>query len=165
MEPKSKSQIKREMKELQQLGEKLLTLSPEQLNDIDIPDELREEILLARRVKSHGARRRQLQYIGALMRRVDPEPIYQFFKNKSMDRQRDALANRQVEIWRDGLIEGSEAVLESVLERFPDADIQHLRQLIRNSKKTGHEKKSSRALFRYLKKLMDSASPPPESGL
>ena len=81
MEQKSKSQIKREMKALQKLGEKLLGLSPNQIKKIKIPQELKEAVLFAKTLKKHEARRRQLQYIGALMRNTDPEPILQVFEN------------------------------------------------------------------------------------
>ncbi|MDR2000006.1 MAG: DUF615 domain-containing protein, partial [Zoogloeaceae bacterium] len=71
----SKSQLKRDMAALQTLGERLIELSKEQLTKIDMPEELREATRDAQRFTKHEARRRQLQYIGKLMRNIDPAPI------------------------------------------------------------------------------------------
>ena len=71
----SKSQRKREALALQDLGEILVTLKPAQLAKIPLPEELREAVLAARQMNQRGARKRQLQYIGRLMREIDPEPI------------------------------------------------------------------------------------------
>ncbi len=74
-EKPSKSQRKREATALQSMGETLVALKPVQLAKIPLPDELREAVLAARQMQQHGARKRQLQYIGKLMRQIDPEPI------------------------------------------------------------------------------------------
>jgi len=72
---KSRTQKKKEDRALQRLGEQLVALSPAQLETMALPDELLIAIKSARKIKAHGARRRQLQYIGALMRHIDPQPI------------------------------------------------------------------------------------------
>jgi len=72
---KSRTQKKNEDRALQRLGEQLVTLPSRQLASIDLPDELLTAVEFARTIKSHGARRRQMQYIGALMRHIDPQPI------------------------------------------------------------------------------------------
>ncbi len=72
---KSRTRKKAEDRALQQLGEQLVVLPHGQLQAMELPDELRTAIELARKIKSHGARRRQLQYIGVLMRHIDPQPI------------------------------------------------------------------------------------------
>lgn len=74
-EPKSRTQKKKEDRALQLLGEGLTALPPEQLATLELPEELAEAVAAARNIKSHGARRRQMQYIGTLMRHVDPQPI------------------------------------------------------------------------------------------
>ncbi len=71
----SKSARKREFHALQKLGEELLTLRESDLEDIELDEDLREAVLEARRIRSHGALRRQKQYIGKLMRHIDPEPL------------------------------------------------------------------------------------------
>ncbi|MGC9966131.1 MAG: ribosome biogenesis factor YjgA [Syntrophobacteraceae bacterium] len=75
MEPKSKTQVKKEMLALQALGEKLAELSANQIKKIDMPMELRDALLFAKTINRGEARRRQLQYIGVLMREADPGPI------------------------------------------------------------------------------------------
>jgi len=74
-EYKSRTRKKNEDRALQRLGEQLVALPFDQLKTMDLPDELLTAIELARKTKSHGARRRQIQYIGALMRNIDPQPI------------------------------------------------------------------------------------------
>jgi ribosome-associated protein len=80
---KSKSQKKREMHALQALGARLVDLSPATLARMDLPEALAEAVLACKTLKSHGAKRRQLQYIGALMRDVDPAPILAFLERGS----------------------------------------------------------------------------------
>lgn len=74
-EYKSRTQKKKEDQALQRLGEQLVSLNSGQLETMDLPDELLEAIEFARKIKSHGARRRQIKHIGALMRQLDPQPI------------------------------------------------------------------------------------------
>lgn len=78
LETPSKSQRKRDMTALQNLGESLLGLNRHQLEQLSLPDTLLEAILDAKSITAHGARRRQLQFIGKLMRQVDPVPIQTF---------------------------------------------------------------------------------------
>lgn len=82
-EVKSKSQKKREMHALQALGARLVELSPATLARMELPEALAEAVWACKTLKSHGARRRQLQYIGALMRDVDPAPILAFLERGS----------------------------------------------------------------------------------
>ena len=72
---KSRTLNKKEDRALQRLGERLVALPLSQLETMELPDELMAAIELARKIKSHGARRRQMQYIGVLMRQIDPQPI------------------------------------------------------------------------------------------
>ena len=156
MEEKSKSQIKREMHALQDLGERLVKLSPGQLEQVELPQELREAVLFARNLKKHEARRRQLQYIGVLMRALDPEPIQRSLTKIEQWHKAKTLAFHQIEVWRDELIQGNDALVEELLKQSPKADQQHLRQLVRNARKENKDRKApkaARALFRYLKEL------------
>jgi len=156
MEDKSKSEKKREMSALQDLGKRLIELSEAQIQDIGIPQELRDALQLARTLKSHSALRRQMQYIGVLMRRIDPEPVKQVIDDMDRGQKHMARAFQQLERMRDSLIEGDDTVVEEISSRFPDADIGKLRQFARNvrkEKKENQSPKHSRALFRYLRKL------------
>ena len=90
--PKSKSQLKREVIALQQLGEAIVKLGPKDLAKIPLPDNLADAIQQARSIRSHSALRRQMQFIGRLMRDVNPEPIQQAL---------DAIRQKFRQIWTD----------------------------------------------------------------
>jgi ribosome-associated protein len=153
---KSRTQKKKEDRALQRLGEELLTLSAEQLKAIDMPEELARAVQSGRQMKAHGARRRQLQYIGALMRNIDPVPIRNALERIRGGEVHKALAFKRLEAWRDALKEGDLEMLEKVLAQCPDADRQRLTQLMRNARLEGdaHQAaKASRQLFRYLQEV------------
>jgi len=156
MEDKSKSERKREVTALQDLGERLLELSQEQLNNIRISQELQDALILAKTLKSRGARRRQMQYIGVLMRRIDPEPIRLMIHEIDKGQKHKAREFQQLETMRNSLIDGDDTVFEEIIRRFPDADILRLRQFVRGARKEKKENKppkQSRSLFRYLREL------------
>ena len=158
MEEKSKSERKREMTALQKLGERLAELSPEQLRKFALPQELREALLLARALKSHHALRRQLQYIGVMMRRIDSEQIRKAIDEIDRGQKQKAHAFHQLERMRDRLVEGDDAALTEIVRQFPETDVQKLRQLVRNARKEKQENKTlkqSRTLFRHLRELSE----------
>jgi len=164
---KSKSQRKREMTALQELGEELVRLNEEQLAKLPLTDELREAIRAARAMHARGARYRQMQYIGRLMREVDPAPIKELFDALQNKRNQATALLHRAEKWRDQLIAGDSEVLEEVFIVSPATDRQHLRQLIRNAQKeeaAGKPPKSSRELFRYLRELQEEANRQEETG-
>ncbi|MDH4231247.1 MAG: DUF615 domain-containing protein, partial [Nitrospirota bacterium] len=146
---------------LQKMGERLLELSNEQMEEIAIPRELREALLLARTLKSHGARRRQMQYIGVLMRRNDTAPIQQALDEIDKGQKRKANEFHQIEQMRDSLVEGDDTVFDEIIRRVPDADIRRIRQFVlssRKEKKEGKPPKQSRLLFKYLREFLPKRS-------
>lgn len=152
----SKSQLKREAEAAQQLGKDLLTLDPNALKTIDLPDNLAKALDEARRIKKHGALKRQLQYIGKLMRSIDIEPIKEEYLKITNHYGKDIKELHRLENWRDRLLSEGDKALEDLLSEAPNADRQHLRQLIRQSaKETKLNKppKSAREIFKYLKTL------------
>lgn len=153
----SKSQVKREMDALQALGARLVTLSTDRLARVDMPDDLRDAVRDAQRFTKHEARRRQLQYIGRLMRNIDPAPIQAALDE--IDGVSAAANARQhaLERLRTRLME-DDKVLGEIAEAHPGADLQHLRQLRRNALKEQAEGKPPRAyreLFRVLRTLKE----------
>ncbi len=152
----SKSRFKREAEALQELGEELVKLTPVQLAKVPLDDALLASIQLAQRlVNKREAKRRQLQYIGKLMRSRDAEPII-----RALDRikQRSVEANARfarLERLRDRLVAEGDAAVSGALELYPNADRQQLRTLVRQShKKDGSvDTTAARALFRYLRSL------------
>jgi ribosome-associated protein len=156
MQQKSKSQVKREMLALQSLGEQLVVLSPDQIKKIEMPQDLREAVLFARTLKKSEHWRRQMQYIGTLMRDVDPEPIRKALDEINRGRGHDAQLFRELEQWRNGLVDGNDEFLEDMVKHFPDADLKRLRRLALDARKEREENKppkASRAIFRYLREL------------
>ena len=152
---KSKSQIKRELLALQELGRELLYLSGKHLNRIPMTDALREAVLVAKLLKKE-ALRRQLQLIGALMRDEDAAAIRRALATLQQPHQEKVQVFHEIESWRDTLLAGDTDLLDELCNRFVGFDRQHVRQLLRNA---GREQslnkppRSSRALFRYLQEI------------
>jgi ribosome-associated protein len=158
-EPPSKSQIKREMQALQDLGEQLVALGKDSLAKVDLSDDLRSAVRDAQRFTKHEARRRQLQYIGRLMRNVDPAPIQAALDEINGVSAAATARQHALERLRTRLLE-DEAVLGEIARGHPGADLQHLRQLRRNALKERADNKPPRAfreLFRILRELGPTA--------
>lgn len=154
----SKSQRKRDATAAQQLGKDLLTLSAEAQKAIDLPENLSKALDDARRIKSNSALKRQLQYIGKLMRHIELEPIREQYFRLTNHYAKDIKTFHHLEEWRDRLLAEGDKALEDLLNEAPNADRQHIRQLIRQSaKETKLNKppKSAREIFKYLKTLFD----------
>ncbi len=156
----SKTFQKQVMHDLQDLGLKLLGLSTKQLAQMPIDDILRNAIKEAGRIKSHSALKRHKQFIGKLMRDVDPGPIIEQFEIIESPHQMLNKTFHHLEDLRDQLITGDKSVIGSVINEYPDIDKQKLRQLVKNAKKekehnltheTDTSNKQGRALFRVLR--------------
>ena len=161
---KSRTRLKKEATALQRMGEKLVTLSDDQLGHMELPTILIKAIQAVRTITSHGARRRQMQYIGTLMRNVEVEPIEQALLEIEQGAYRQAKDFHRIEAWRDQLVAGDDDVMHEILNTFPDADRQRLGQLVRSARKEKQKNsppKSARNLFRYLKELSDHPKKPP----
>jgi ribosome-associated protein len=153
----SKSQRKEDMLALQKIGESLIKLNESQLEKINLPENLLTAILEAKKLTSNEAKRRQLQYVGKIMREIDPGPIKLALKQMQLVRKKTTAQFHQTEAWRDKLIAEGDEALNSFLCDHQEGDRQQLRQLIRkaqhdrkNDKNTGGEK----ALFQYLRALL-----------
>ncbi|MBU2966130.1 ribosome biogenesis factor YjgA [Amphritea sp. 2_MG-2023] len=155
----SKSQRKREMEHLQELGAKLPELNKEQLAKVPMGDTLRVAIEEAQRLQPRSeATRRQLQYIGRLMRGEDAEEIQAAVDQFEAGKQAHLQIFHKLERWRERLIVGDNTDLQAYLTEDPEADIQHLRQLLRNAKKEASQGKppgASKKLFKYLRERAD----------
>jgi len=157
--PPSKSELKRQMLALQRLGESLLDLNDKQLAQIPIAD---EQLLLAiretHRIRSNSARKRHLQFIGKLMRGIDPEPIERALQAIHQGQQNSRDAFHDLEQLRDDTLDAGAAGVELIIARWPEADRQQLRQLILQNQREvqrGKPPAASRKLFRYLRELQD----------
>lgn len=152
----SKSEIKRDAEDLKQLGEKLVNLTKANLTKVPLDDSLKDAIELAQRLQKE-ARRRQLQYIGKLLRSIDAEPIREALeKIENKHNQQQAMLHK-LEILRDELVAKGDAVLTDLLNEHPSADRQQLRNLIRAAQKEKEQNKPSKAyreIYQILKTLI-----------
>jgi ribosome-associated protein len=152
----SKSEIKRDAEDLKQLGEKLVNLTKANLTKVPLDDSLKDAIELAQRLQKE-ARRRQLQYIGKLLRSIDAEPIREALeKIENKHNQQQAMLHK-LEILRDELVAKGDVALTDLLNEHPSADRQQLRNLIRAAQKEKEQNKSSKAyreIYQILKILI-----------
>lgn len=156
-ERKSRSQQKRDMTALQDMGEQLAALTRDELRPLDLPTPLLDALDELRRTSKHEARRRQSQFVGKLMRSVDPEPINDFLDSRGSAKAETDATFHLLERLREQLLDGDDAPLEAFFDAHPDADRQHLRQLVRNARlerANNKPPKSARALFRALRDAM-----------
>ncbi len=152
----SRSQLKRDAEALQDLGRELVELPQAKLERIQIPDQLREAVNLARSITAHGGKRRQMQFIGKLMRGFDAEPVRAQLEAFQQADRRAAQRFHLLENLRDKLIAEGDSALGDILDRYPHADRQHLRNLIRQAQLERDKNKppaSARSLFKYLREL------------
>ncbi|WP_158781243.1 ribosome biogenesis factor YjgA [Pantoea sp. BAV 3049] len=153
----SKSEIKRDAEELKRLGAELVDLSKNALDRIPLDEDLRTAIELAQKIKKEG-RRRQLQLIGKMLRSRDEDPIRQALdKLKNRHNQQVALFHK-LEMLRDRLVAEGDDAMPDVLNLYPDADRQQLRQMIRNAQKEKEANKPPKAyrqIFQYLRELAE----------
>lgn len=159
----SRSQQRREALEVLAMGEKLASLTDAQLAKLPVPETLLPHVREARRITSHIARKRQLAFLAKQMRREDDEVLEAI--RDAMDeggdaaRRETALLHR-AEQWRDRLLAGGDDALAGLLDEFPTADRQKLRQLVRNAAEEKAKNKPPRAfreLFRELRDVLADA--------
>ena len=154
----SKSQRKRDMDALKRLGMELLEFSDDALRQLQLPEVLLEALRTGKRITSNNARKRQMQYIGKLLKGIDAAPLQEAVAAR--DHQHATLTREfhQLEKLRDKLILEGDSALPAVLVLFPRTDRQHLRKLIRQARKeqeTRQPPRASRLLFRYLRELQE----------
>jgi ribosome-associated protein len=156
----SRSQNRREALEVLALGEKLVALSEAQLAKLPVPESLLPHIRECRRITAQIAHKRQLQYLAKQMRREDDEvleAIRDALDEKGDAARREVAAMHRVEDWRDRLLEGGDAALAELLDEYPQADRQQLRQLVRNTleeRKRNKPPRAFRELYRALREVM-----------
>jgi len=158
-EPRSKSQQKREMHALQELGEALVALDAKRFAElaaeIDLPERLVDAITAARGITAWGGRKRQMQFVGKLMRDQDPAPIRQRLDLWAQGRDLDTARQRGLERWRERLLAEPEA-LDALAAEFPRLDRPRMRSLVTRAleeRARGAPPHAFRELFRVLKAL------------
>ena len=160
-EPPSKSQLKREAEAAQELGKELVELPAARFAamtaKLDLPEDLREALVACRAIHARGGRKRQLQYIGKLMRAIDTSTIRQALEGLAGKDRAEAAELHRLERWRERLIAEGDSALAELLDEYPMAERQSLRQLVMKARKeqdAGQAPAAARALFRALRELM-----------
>ena len=160
--PESKSARKRQMHALQDLGEQLVALTSAQLAKLNLDNEaLLEAVSLAQRINHHSGKRRQMQYIGKLMRSADADRIAAALDALHEGSRKEKASEHMIEAARDALVSRGDDALSEVLTIWPDADRQMLRQLSRSAideQRKGLPPASARKLFRYLRSLPEAGA-------
>jgi len=158
----SKTRRKREMHALQAIGEELVALPGDRLASLVLPDTLRDAVHDARRIDQRGARRRQMQYIGRIMRDVDADAISSQLEAIRAGSATEVALLHRAERWRTRLLSDDTAISEFV-DAFAPVDIQRLRTMLRNAKlEAGSEKppRFYRALFREIRETISKNDSP-----
>ena len=153
-EKETRAEKKRKALQLERLGELLVKLPAGKLARVPMPDDLAAAVVECRRILEKGARggyRRQVQFIGKIMRFVDAQPIADALESMKQEDAPSAAAFRAAEVWRDRLMSEGDVALEALVKEKPAADRTLLRQLIRA--------KSGKVLFREIKALFDPPAP------
>jgi len=159
-EPPSKSELKRQSRDLQDLGQALVDLPAAEFDALPVPEDLRDAIVAARRITSHGARVRQRLYIGKLLRNIDPEPIREALANRAeVDRQR-VRREHVIEAWRDRLLADEPAAWTELVALVGADNLPQLRSLVRQARAerdAARAPSAARQLFRRLRDLLSAA--------
>lgn len=154
----SKSARKREASSLQELGVKLSALPDQEIKELDLPDGLFVALRALRRLPSHGAQVRQRQYIGKLMREIDPEPVLAKLAERKQRHDLEIRHFQRIERWRDRLLSEGAGVLDELIKEHPKADRAAVLRLLEKAERERVEQRSpvgARELFAYLRQLLE----------
>jgi ribosome-associated protein len=161
----SKTQLKQQSHALQALGVELAALSNERFAAIEMPEILRDAITAYRKTRSHEGRRRQMQYVGKLMRKADEDSLREAVAQATVGTAKQTLALHQAEGWRAELIAHDDAMTRW-LKEFPQTDSQQLRSLVRAARREAAlpaEKRNVRTfreLFQFIRPMLDDGTQP-----
>jgi ribosome-associated protein len=159
-ERQSKSARKREAASLQELGVKLAALPDQEIKALGLPENLFVALRDLRRLPSHGAQVRQRQYIGKLMRTIDPEPVLTMLAERKRRHDLEIRYFQQIERWRDRLLSERDAAVGELLKEYPQADRDTLLRLLDKAERERVEQRSpvgARELFAFLRQLFGQA--------
>jgi len=166
----SKTRRKRDAHDLQELGRDLALLSEPRLAQLPLGETLRDAVLELRRTRTHEGRRRQLQFVGKLMRQADADPLREAVAQMKLGPARDSLQLHEAERWRSALLDDEDEALARWVRQWPGTDLQRLRTLVRQARAErrepsapGQAQRQSRAwreLFRFVRQQLEA---PPET--
>ena len=160
-EPISKSQRKRDVQGITSLGERLCELTDEQLLPLPYPDVI-TAIRSYRKISKGNAKKRQLQYIGKLLRKLDTDPVIELLERYDSSSRSHVMQFHELETWRERLVDGDESAINEIAERYPTFDRPQLRALTRKAIDERNRESTPpvqfRKLFQFLKQLQQDAS-------
>ncbi|CUS47438.1 MAG: ribosome-associated protein [Idiomarinaceae bacterium HL-53] len=153
----SKSERKRDVLAITDLGRQLVDLPPGQLNELPLSDEVLAAVQLAKKIRNkHVGFKRQIQFIGKLLRHDDPQPIFDALAAKEQEHLHQQAHFHALEQWRDRILAEGDSAIQAFIDEHPGADRQHIRQLVRLAQKQKAENKppaAFRELFKYLREI------------
>lgn len=156
----SKTQRKKDCDAMQDIGERMIQLNHDELAQIHMDDELRRAIEEAQKMKSHGALKRQKQYIGKVIRNLDSDELAEQLNRILHKHDIHSAEFKRMEKWRDMMIEDGDQGINTFLDQYPLADRHRLRQLVRNANKEKKDNKAPvafRQIFKYIREVIDDS--------
>ena len=156
----SKTCLKKQSSDLQKLGRTLSQLSPRELDRLQLDPELRSAVDDACRISGRSALKRQIKFIGGLLRVMDVHPIRERLAALKMQSNREVRYHHRLENWRERLLEDGDSTIGDLVGEASTVDRQRLRQLVRNARKERAQDKAphaTRALYRYLREVLEQS--------
>lgn len=153
----SKSQRKRDAHAAQDIGERLVEMNEQQILSFDFPENLQQALLHAKTIHSRSAKKRQLQYIGKLMRQIDAEDVRVQLDALTQESKEDKKRFHETETWRDRLLNDADA-LPLFVEKYPHAERDELSSLVKQATNMSTQTKYKKLLFRFIAKIIAGAS-------
>jgi ribosome-associated protein len=152
----SKTELKKDSKKIQQFGRKISELTINNIEAFKFPINIYEATIGLKNLKSNSAKKRQVQYLGKLLREIDLTDAFITMKQLKVSSQKEIQRNHIIENWRDKLLSNNESITEFV-DEYPEIDRQSLRQTISNAqkeKKDNKPPKYTRQLFKLIKDIV-----------
>jgi len=149
----SKTVLKKESKDIQDFGKEIAQHTEEKIKKFDFSSNITDAIIDLKNIKSNSAKKRQVQYLGKLLREIDLTEAYSLMQQFKFGLKKEMQRNRLIEEWRDKLI-NNESELTEFINQYPNTDVQELRQLILNAQKeikNNKGNKCSRQLYKLLR--------------
>ena len=152
----SKTELKKDSKKIQQFGKKISELTINNIEAFKFPLNIYEATIALKNLKSNSAKKRQVQYLGKLLREIDLTDALIVMKQLEVSSQKEIQRNHIIEVWREKLLVNNDSITEFI-DRYPQIDRQALRQSISNiqkEKKDNKGTKNSRQLFKLIKDII-----------
>ncbi|MDC0127000.1 DUF615 domain-containing protein [Methylophilaceae bacterium] len=150
----SKTELKKESKKIQQFGRKISELTISNIEAFKFPINIFEATIELKNLKSNSAKKRQVQYLGKLLREIDLTDAFLIMKQLKVTSQKEIQSNHIIEGWRDKLLSNNNSITEFV-EKYPQIDRQSLRQTISNAQKEKEGNKPPKYLRQLFKLIKD----------